>query len=313
MEEREHEGEAPDALDGSSTDGSSRGADAYRVKLDAFEGPLDLLLHLVRKHELDILDIPIGFITQKYLEYLALMRDLTIDVASEYLVMAATLTHIKSRMLLPRDPAQEGDDDVAAEELDPRSELVRRLLEYQKYKDAADKIAGRSGPGRDMFDRGGESPLPEGPAPLAQVSAVKLFDAFSKVLERANQDVKHEVAFERIGITERIVQLTELLADRRRMRFEELLLAAPVSGGGGTPTRFDMVITFLALLEMGKMRVARVTQDDPLGDLFVEFSAKRLAGDELPPPRGAQASGGARADVGEDEDEDEDAQAEVES
>jgi segregation and condensation protein A len=273
VEEREHEGDAPEDR-----------ADAYHVKLDAFEGPLDLLLHLVRKHDVDILDIPIGFITQKYLEYLQAMRDLTIDVASEYLVMAATLTHIKSRMLLPRDPKQEGDDDIREEELDPRAELVRRLLEYQKYKDAADKIAGRPGPGRDMFDRGGESPLPEGPAPLAQVSVFKLFDAFSKVLERANKDIKHEVAFERIGITERIVQLTELLADRRRMRFEDLLLAAPTTGGGDTPTRFDMVITFLALLEMGKMRVARVTQDDPLGDLWVEFSAKRLAGDELPPP-----------------------------
>src|SRR2546428_11040540 len=125
VEEREHEGDAP-----------ADRADAYHVKLDAFEGPLDLLLHLVRKHELDVLDIPIGFTTQKYLEYLELMRGLSIDVASEYLVRAATLTHIKSRMLLPRDPAQEAEDDVPAEELDPRTELVRRLLEYQKYKDA---------------------------------------------------------------------------------------------------------------------------------------------------------------------------------
>ena len=258
--------------------------DAYNVKVGEFDGPLDLLLELVRKHELDILDIPIGFITQKYLEYLALMRDLTIDVASEYLVMAATLTYIKSRMLLPQDPSQAGDDaEAEGEEADPRADLVRRLLAYQKYKEAAERLSARSGPGRDMFDRGSETPLPEGPAPFAPIGVFKLFDAFSKVLKRANREGEHEVMFERIGITDRIVQLTELLADRRRMSFDDLFLHAPVpSSEPGPPSRFDLVITFLALLEMCKMRVARITQDDPLGELFVEFSAKRLAGDELP-------------------------------
>ncbi len=259
-------------------------ADAYRVKVGEFDGPLDLLLHLVRKHELDILDIPIGFITQKYLEYLEVMRDLTIDVASEYLVMAATLTYIKSRMLLPRDPSQTDDDgEGEAEEVDPRADLVRRLLEYQKYKEAAERLAARPGPGRDMFDRGSETPMPEGPAPFAPVGVFKLFDAFSKVLKRANREGDHQVLFERIGITERIVQLTELLADRRRMAFDELFFHAPVPRSEpGAPSRFDLIITFLALLEMSKMRVARITQDDPLGELFVEFAAKRLAGDELP-------------------------------
>jgi segregation and condensation protein A len=103
----------------------------YRIQLPAFEGPLDLLLHLIQQHELDILDIPVSFITQKYLEYLALMRSLTIDVASEYLVMAATLTHIKSKMLLPVVPAGQDGDGLPEEEVDPRAELVRRLLEYQ--------------------------------------------------------------------------------------------------------------------------------------------------------------------------------------
>lgn len=263
-------------------------ADAYCVKLDVFEGPLDLLLHLVKKHELNILDIPIGFVTQKYLEYLQVMRDLTIDLASEYLVMAATLTYIKSRMLLPRLPSAEGEDDLTEEELDPRSDLIRRLLEYQKYREAADRLSHRPGPGRDMFERGTQSPIAEGPAPFAPVSVFRLFDVFSKVLERTNKKpAEHHVEFEEISISERMVQLTEVLAQRRRMGFEELLLSAPVSGPyavGEEPSRFDMIITFLALLEMCKMRVARISQGEELAGLIVEFHAKHLHDRDVPLP-----------------------------
>ncbi|MBM4373822.1 MAG: segregation/condensation protein A [Deltaproteobacteria bacterium] len=263
-------------------------ADAYRVKLDVFEGPLDLLLHLVKKHELDILDIPIGFVTQKYLEYLAVMQEVTIDLASEYLVMAATLTYIKSRMLLPVDPAQGGDDDGSEEELDPRADLIRRLLEYQKYREAADRLGDRPGPGRDMFERGTMSPIPEGPAPFAPVSVFRLFDVFSKLLEKTTKKpVEHHVHFEEISISERMVQLSEVLAKRRRMGFEELLLTVPVGGPesvGVEPSRFDLIITFLAVLEMCKMRVARVfLESDDLGDLVVEFHAKTL-NDGVPLP-----------------------------
>jgi segregation and condensation protein A len=246
--------------------------DAYRISLDVFEGPLDLLLHLIRKHELDILDIPIGFITSKYLEYLTLMTELQIDVASEYLVMAATLAHIKSKMLLPPDPSQAGDEEGEEEEEDPRSELVRRLLEYQKYKHAAEQLGGRAILGRDTFRRGGKEPSPDGPAPLASFSVFKLFDAFERVLKHANQAADHQVLFEKVSITERIVQLTELLAERRRMGFDELFARQD----GEAPTRMDLVVTFLALLEMCKMRVARITQDEPLGALIVELPPKTL-------------------------------------
>src|SRR5262245_32314105 len=122
----------------------------FRLELGAFEGPLDLLLHLIQSHELDILDLPIAFITEKYLEYLGLMQELALDVVSEYLVMAATLAHIKSKMLLPAPPAGQ-DDDPLEDQVDPREELVRRLLEYQKYKAAAEDLAGRGIAGRDVF------------------------------------------------------------------------------------------------------------------------------------------------------------------
>src|ERR1044071_4266453 len=128
------------------------GSSAYRVELPVFEGPLDLLLHLIEEHELDIFDIPIAFVATKFVETITLMHELNIDVASEYLVMAATLAHIKSKQLLPVVPTDQ--DDEAEPELDPRAELVRRLLEYQKYKNVAEQLAGAPVLGRDVFLRG---------------------------------------------------------------------------------------------------------------------------------------------------------------
>ena len=155
---------------------------SYRVALPAFEGPLDLLLHLIQKHELDILDIPIGFVTEKYVEFILMMEQMNIDVAGEYLVMAATLAHIKSKMLLPTPP--EDQDSTEEEEADPRAELVRRLLEYQKYKLAAEQLGTRSVLGRDVFVRGTSEAVADGPAPLASMSLFKLLDAFEVILKR---------------------------------------------------------------------------------------------------------------------------------
>lgn len=255
-------------------------SDAYIVQLEGFDGPLDLLLHLIRKHELDILDIPISFITKKYLEYLDMMRELHIDVASEYLVMAATLAHIKSKMLLPPDPNDAGDEEGDEEPSDPRTELVRRLLEYQKYRDAAEQLAHRSRLDYDMFGRGTGEPVADGPAPLAPVSVFRLFDAFERVLKHANQHADHHVLFERVSIAERVVELTELLHDRRRATFDDLF----VREDGCAPERGDVVLTFLAILEMCKMRVIRLMQDGPLGGIWIEFAPKRLEGDAEPPP-----------------------------
>ncbi len=257
----------------------------YRVSLPVFEGPLDLLLHLIQKHELDILDIPIAFITAKYLEYLDLMKGLSIDIASEYLVMAATLAHIKSKMLLPEDPSGQ-DDDLDLEGLDPRAELVRRLLEYQKYKAAAEQLGQRDALGRDVFTRGvqAEEAKDDGPAPLAQSGIFELLDAFAKVLSRTKLTDEHEISFDRMTLTERIQQLGDILAEKTRCSFTELF--------EGPRTRFELVLTFLALLEMCKLRMTRIYQAGPLSEIYVELAATEPAEGVAPTSDGGETEAG---------------------
>jgi len=235
---------------------------AYHVELPAFEGPLDLLLHLIQQHELDIKDIPIAFVSEKYLEYIVLMQDLNIDLASEYLVMAATLAHIKSKMLLPKPPADQ--DDESAEDLDPRGELVRRLLEYQKYKHAAEHLGKSPVLGRDVFVRGAPAPSIDGPAPLAQVSVFKLFDAFQRLLSKAKQTQEHLIDVDKISISERIIQLTDILRGRGRVPFVELF--------NETTTRPDLIVSFLAVLEMTRLRMMIVIQEGSLAPIEIELT-----------------------------------------
>lgn len=237
---------------------------AYTVSLPTWEGPLDLLLHLCQKHELDILNIPIGFVTQKYLEYLALMQLMNLDIAAEYLVMAATLAHIKSKMLLPTPPPGQDEDGVPEEEEDPRETLIRRLLEYQKYKQAAADLASRGIAGRDIFTRGIdiEESEPTGLPPLAEVPLYSLLEAFQAVLSRAKVKITHDIVTDRISITDRIHELVGALRDRKRIEFKDLFT--------GLETRFDLVITFLALLEMSRLRMTRLFQTDPLSPIYVE-------------------------------------------
>jgi segregation and condensation protein A len=246
-----------------------RGERDYVVSLPAFEGPLDLLLHLIQKHELDIFDIPVSFVTEKYLEYINLMQELSIDVASEYLVMAATLAHIKSKSLLPNEPSQDEEQLGEDEEGDPREELIRRLLEYQKYKQAAADLNDRGALGRDIFLRGSKAPIAEGPAPLAPVELWSLLDAFGKVLARAKVDIQHEVSFDRTSITDRIAQLVEKMQGKARVRFEELF--------DGQRSRFELIVTFLALLEMTRLRMTRLYQADPLAEIFIETTLAKEA------------------------------------
>jgi segregation and condensation protein A len=250
----------------------------YVISLPAFEGPLDLLLHLIQKHELDILDIPVSFVTEKYLAYINLMQELSIDVASEYLVMAATLTHIKSKSLLPSDATADEESLGEEEEGDPREELIRRLLEYQKYKQAAADLNDRGALGRDIFLRGTKAPEADGPAPLAPVELWSLLDAFGKVLARAKVDLQHEVSFDRMSITDRITQLMDKLAGKTSCRFEELF--------DGQRTKFDLIITFLALLEMTRLRMTRLYQSDPLAEIFIETAivGADAATTEVPEP-----------------------------
>ncbi len=248
-------------------------AGGYSVSLPTFEGPLDLLLHLCQKHELDILDIPIAFVTEKYLEYLGVMQLIDLDVASEYLVMAATLAHIKSKMLLPAPPPGQ-EEELATEEDDPRESLIRRLLEYQKYKQAGEELASRGIAGRDVFLRGmrTEEAVHTGLPPLAQVPLFSLVEAFQTVLSKSNVKLSHDIVHERVTLADRINELVDVLRVRRRIAFEELF--------EGLATRFDLVITFLALLEMTRLRMTRLFQSDFDSAIYIEFVAQVAADDD---------------------------------
>jgi segregation and condensation protein A len=243
------------------------GVAAWSLRLPQFEGPLDLLLHLCQKHELDILDIPIGFVTEKYLEHLEVMQLMHLELAAEYLVMAATLAHIKSKMLLPAPPPGQEDDLDGEDEIDPREALIRRLLEYQKYKHAAEQLAARGVAGRDVFPRGMpvEEATRHGLPPLAEVPLFALVDAFQRVLSHSKVKLSHDVVADRISITDRIGELADLLSARRRLAFEEMFEDAA--------SKFDLVITFLAILEMTRLKMTRLFQSEPLGPLYVELAA----------------------------------------
>src|SRR5262249_6688035 len=197
-------------------------ADAFRLALPNFEGPLDLLLHLIREHRLDIFDIPIALITQKYLEYLARMREINLDIAGEFLVMASTLAHIKSRLLLPR-PQIQGEAE-AEEEVDPRAELVRRLLEYQKYRDVAETLAKRSLLGRDVFCRTAvEVVAPaDGDLGLVEVSVYQLIETLDRVLKNATPQVQHEVIRDRLSVSDAIHDVAERLRANGKVSFFSL-------------------------------------------------------------------------------------------
>jgi segregation and condensation protein A len=193
------------------------------------------------------------------------MEELDLDQASEYLLMAATLAHIKSKMLLPQNPTletAEEQDDAYLE--DPRAELIRRLLEYQKYKAAAEHLGSRPMAGRDVFPRGMPAPAAQGPAPLAGIDMFKLLDAFQTILKRVQGRVALEVTAERITIHERMSQLADLLRVKRACTFDDLFEHAR--------TRYEVVVTFLALLEMTKLRMTRISQDGPQSLLLVEYA-----------------------------------------
>ena len=234
----------------------------YRVKLDVFEGPLDLLLHLIKKNEVEIVDIPVAKITEQYMAYIAVIREFSLDVAGEYLVMAATLTLIKSRMLLPQS-----EEDAEDEEADPRADLVRQLLEYQRYREAALALAERPLLQRDVFAREpfADVEATEDPEmPRLQVTTWELLAALKAVLQRARPEAVHEVVTERVSLRERAQGLLERLVRERVVDFESLF--------DDTTTRLEMVVTFLALLELMKMGGVRAVQADLFGRIVVELA-----------------------------------------
>ncbi len=226
---------------------------AYAVKLSVFEGPLDLLLHLIRLNEVDVTDIPIARIAEQYIEYLDLMRELNLDVAGEYLLMAATLAWIKSRMLLPPTPGEEEDEGA-----DPRAELIARLLEYQRFKEAAEELRDRQLLGRDIFEvRGAEPEVTSEEEREIEVGLVELLDAFRSVLRAAESaELRHEVETEIITVRERMVAVMDALHAREMLEFEQVFQV----DGGTSPTRTMIVVTFLAILELVRLSALRVYQ-----------------------------------------------------
>src|SRR3990172_8463033 len=239
--------------------------DAFKISLPPtrpgeppFEGPIDLLLFLVKEHQVDLFDIPIARITESYLETLRAMRELDIDIAGEFLHMAAQLVLMKSKLLLPRtEVAEDAAPDEGAGQ-DPRAELVRRLLEYQKYKAAGEELAEHDLLERDVFARRVRIPplQLEGPEGLADVSVFKLIEALDSALKKARPEFGHEVVTDRLTITHAISRVAEILRVRRRVPFVELL-----AGPEGRPhTRSAVIATFLTLLEMAKLMLVSIFQ-----------------------------------------------------
>ncbi len=236
-------------------------ADAIAIRLDNFEGPLDLLLHLIKKNEVNIYDIPISLVTQQYLDAIHLMQELNLDVAGEFLVMAATLIHIKSKMLLPRPETAAG---VEGDEADPRDQLVRRLLEHQKFKAAAELLHEREQLRAAQWQRpddrvaaiAGDDYEPE-----LEVDLFSLLTAFQAVIQRAKQRPKVLLPPEQIPLEVRIDQLLSRLSEHEACGFEELF--ADVADRGG------LIVTFLALLEMIRLKLVRVFQAGSFGPIRV--------------------------------------------
>jgi len=245
----------------------------YKVKLNIFEGPMDLLLHLIRKHEIDIYDIPIALITKEYLDYLDLMKTLNLDVVGDFLVLAATLTQIKSKMLLPVEESGEEEDGT-----DPRAELVERLLEYKKFKEAAQELKSQENLWIDTYGVGAPTDIKaEQEVVLINLNLLDLMEAFRKVLSRPNADGVHEVTVETMSIKEKISWIMETLDNQRSVRFQDLF--------PGLPPRQEVIVTFLALLEIIRLRLVRIEQAERFGPIRIRKAVEQKeTGEALTPP-----------------------------
>ncbi|WP_319525988.1 segregation/condensation protein A [uncultured Desulfosarcina sp.] len=233
--------------------------DHYRVRLhNVFEGPMDLLIHLIRKAEVDIYDIPIARITAQYLEYLEWMKQMNIDFAGDFVLMASTLTHIKSKMLLP---VQLGEE----EEEDPRLEITRPLLEYLRIKSAAEQLAERDLLGEKTFTRKPDADVLKSVQEdqVIRIGLFELIDAFQKILDKVSPEHRVDLSRDRVSVRERISQLTELLEKQESMTFDELFV--------DSRERSDIIVTFLAILEMAKIGLIRIAQHVPTGIIRIFY------------------------------------------
>jgi segregation and condensation protein A len=227
------------------------------IKLERFEGPLDLLLHLIKRDEIDIYDIPIARITQQYLAYIELMRQLDLEIAGEFLVMAATLMRIKAKMLLPLPAVGEEE-----EEGDPREELVQRLVEYRQFKEAAHTLKFKEDARRLLYERGMVPSEDEaGPLPLAPATLFDLLAALNRVLARVPDQVIYEIQAEVHSVEDKMSVIGDELGTRGTLSFTQLL--------GRCRTRAEMIVTFIALLELIKLGQALVIQNEIFGDVTI--------------------------------------------
>lgn len=239
----------------------------YKVNLEIFEGPLDLLLYLIKKGEFNIQDIPIAVITEQYLGYMELMRMLDLDIAGEFLVMAATLMHIKSKMLLPPEEMEEEQ-----EEEDPREELVKKLLEYRKFKEAAERLKAKEEQQKEVFSRPGSKPAAEpGDEDDELYFEANIFDllsAFSKVLKEVPKNEFYEVIKDEVTVSEKIHEIFHILVKKPVIYFLDLF--------GRVKDKIDIIATFLALLELIRMKEILVRQDRIFGDIKIIRNSKRI-------------------------------------
>lgn len=229
--------------------------DALEVFLEAFEGPLDLLLYLIKRQNIDILDIPIAEITRQYMTYVEVMKGLRLELAAEYLVMAAMLAEIKSRMLLPRPVNTDGEEE------DPRAELIRRLQEYERFKKAAEELDGLPRLERDVFTVGVERPVIRGPRPQPAVNLQELLLALKDVLARAEMFSHHHVQMEPLSVRERMSDLLSAVSTDRFTPFPSLF--KPEEG------RLGVVVTFLAMLELIKESLIEIVQTEVYGPIYL--------------------------------------------
>ena len=242
----------------------------YQITLPSFDGPMDLLLHLIKEHELDIYDIPISRITREYLDYLEMMRSLNLEIAGDFLVMAATLMQIKSRMLLPVDPTPEEPQE------DPRLELMRRLIEYKKFRDAAGQLAD--------LEKGRQFLLPRMVAPafkeggeeehLEEVTLFGLLAAFKDVLIHSQEDLTAELVRPEITISQKINDLMDVLQNERRIVFRPFLTACR--------TKIEKIVALLALLELIRLKLVRAVQEKTFGEIEIHLVANEAPGGAAP-------------------------------
>jgi len=230
--------------------------EALEVILEAFEGPLDLLLYLIRRQNLDVLNIPIAEITRQYMEYVEMMKALNLELAADYLVMAAMLAEIKSRMLLPR-PVEEDNED------DPRAELVRRLQEYERFKQAAEDIDGLPRMNREVFQASAKTPDLKLIKPEPEVDMRELLSAFKDVLVRVEQNTNHQVTMEALSVRER---MSDVLTQLSHDKFSEFSTLFPLKEG-----RLGLVVTFLAILELIKESLIELIQTEPYEPIHIKL------------------------------------------